>query len=115
MAGTRRRFLRLIGAGVISAAAILHFGLAGQGDWPALPGPGRLAPTVWSPGESAGVRQLDKGWTGPKPGHGAACTPVVLTPVGFAIGQPMAEALGWPASKVGWKAVIDLASPALPD
>lgn len=36
--------------------------------------------------------------------------PVVLTPVGFAMWQPMAEALGWPAKKIGWKTVINLAN-----
>ena len=57
---------------------------------------GRLTPTVWSPGESVWVEQLDKGWTGAKPAHSEACKPVVLTPVGLAMWQPMAEALGWP-------------------
>ena len=167
MAGTRRGFLTLLGAGIVSAAAILYVGLAGQGGLPGLPGfgadpvkvtiasavtkrgwleasaeafaragqrtasgrsieieianvlsgdsllaiqEGRLTPTVWSPGESVWVEQLDKGWTGTKPAHSAACKPVVLTPVGFAMWQPMAEALGWPDKKIGWKTILDLAN-----
>ena len=167
MAGTRRGFLTLLGAGVLSAAAILYVGLAGQGGLPALPGfgaepvrvtiasavtkrgwleaaaadfaageaqtasgrpiqieitnvlsgdsllaiqEGRLTPTVWSPGESVWVEQLGKGWTGAKPAHSEACKPVVLTPVGLAMWQPMAEALGWPEKRIGWQTILDLAN-----
>lgn len=167
MAGSRRGFLTLLGAGAATAAAIVYVGLAEQGSLPALPGlapevvevqiassvtkrkwleaaaasfaetdprtqdgkaihitisnvlsgdsmlaiqEGRLAPTVWSPGESAWVDQLDKDWQGTGPAHTEACQPVVLTPVGFAMWRPMAEALGWPEKKVGWKTLIDLAN-----
>lgn len=71
---------------------------------------GRLTPTVWSPGESAWVDQLDKDWRGALPAHGEACAPVVRTPVGFAMWRPMAEALGWPGKPVGWQTLIDLAN-----
>ena len=167
MAGSRRGFLTLLGAGVATAAAIVYVGLAGPGGLPTLPGltpdavevsiassvtkrkwleaaaegfqgtdprtkngrpiritisnvlsgdsmlaikEGRLSPTVWSPGESAWVDQLDQGWQGSKPTHSQDCKPVVLTPVGFAIWKPMAEALGWPEKKVGWNTLIQLAN-----
>jgi Ca-activated chloride channel family protein len=71
---------------------------------------GRLAPTVWSPGESAWTEQLDAGWTGASPAHSEACAPVVLTPVGFAMWRPMAEALGWPGTPIGWQTILDLAN-----
>lgn len=54
--------------------------------------------------------QLDKDWSGDTPAHSEACKPVVLTPVGFAMWRPMAEALGWPDRKIGWKTLIDLAN-----
>ena len=41
MAGSRRGFLTLLGAGAATAAAILYVGLAGPGGLPTLPG---LAP-----------------------------------------------------------------------
>lgn len=167
MAGARRGFLTLLGAGAATAAAIVYVGLAGPDGLPSLPGlspeavevsvassvtkrswleaaaagfqaddprtksgkpiritisnvlsgdsmlaiqEGRLTPTVWSPGESAWVDQLDQGWQGARPAHSQACAPVVLTPVGLAMWKPMAEALGWPDRKVGWKTLVDLAN-----
>lgn len=73
---------------------------------------GTLQPTVWSPGESAWVDQLDERWGR---GHTTAihskdCKPTVLTPVGFAMWRPMAEALGWPSQPIGWKTLVDLAN-----
>jgi len=47
---------------------------------------------------------------GAAPAHSDACKPVVLTPVGLTMWQPMAEALGWPDKKIGWKTILDLAN-----
>lgn len=73
---------------------------------------GNLQPTVWSPGESAWVDQLADSWkrSHSRPIHSAPCQPTVLTPVGFAMWRPMAEALGWPGKPIGWKTLIDLAN-----
>jgi Ca-activated chloride channel family protein len=73
---------------------------------------GQLQPTVWSPGETAWVEQLDDRWnrSHPVPITSGACAPTVLTPVGLAMWRPMAEALGWPDRPVSWRRLIDLAN-----
>lgn len=73
---------------------------------------GTLQPTVWSPGEAAWVDQLTQKWAlkNPKPITSAACTPTVHTPVGLAIWEPMAQALGWPNQPIRMAQLIDLAN-----
>ncbi len=73
---------------------------------------GQLKPVVWSPGEASWVSRMSQLWAG---NHAQtlitqACKPTVYTPSGVAIWRPMAEALGWPNKKIGWKTVIDLAA-----
>lgn len=71
-----------------------------------------LQPTVWSPGETTWVDQLNERWNrgGGKPVNSAPCAPTVLTPVGLAMWRPMAEALGWPDTPVSLKALVELAN-----
>jgi Ca-activated chloride channel homolog len=73
---------------------------------------GTLQPTVWSPGEAAWVDQLTQKWALKNQGPimTSACAPTVLTPVGLAIWQPMAEALGWPDQPIRMAQLIDLAN-----
>jgi Ca-activated chloride channel family protein len=73
---------------------------------------GTLQPTVWSPGEAAWVDQLTQRWAvkNPKPISAADCVPTVHTPVGLAMWQPMAEALGWPDRPIRMAQLIDLAN-----
>jgi Ca-activated chloride channel homolog len=73
---------------------------------------GTLQPTVWSPGEVAWVDQLAQKWAlkNPKPITTAACAPTVHTPVGLAMWQPMAEALGWPDQPIRMAQLIELAN-----
>ncbi len=73
---------------------------------------GTLQPTVWSPGETAWVDQLNERWnrSHTTPITSAECAPTVLTPVGLAMWQPMAEALGWPDTPISLKTLIDLAN-----
>ena len=73
---------------------------------------GKLQPVVWSPGEESWTAQFNDRWAG---GHNRAamtqpCKPTIYTPSGLAMWQPMAEALGWPNKKIGWKTLIDLAA-----
>ncbi len=73
---------------------------------------GKLQPVVWSPGEDSWTAQFAERWAG---GHNRAamtqpCKPTIYTPSGLAMWQPMAEALGWPDKKIGWKTLIDLAA-----
>jgi Ca-activated chloride channel homolog len=73
---------------------------------------GTLQPTVWSPGEEAWVDQLTQKWAakGQGPIASEPCAPTVLTPVGLAMWQPMAEALGWPDRPIRMAQLIDLAN-----
>jgi Ca-activated chloride channel homolog len=73
---------------------------------------GTLQPTVWSPGEAAWVDQLTQKWAvkNPAPITTTACAPTVHTPVGLAMWQPMAEALGWPDKPIRMAQLIDLAN-----
>jgi Ca-activated chloride channel homolog len=72
---------------------------------------GLLKPAAWSPGETSWVTQLNESWKS-QTGHAAAtqpCRPTAYTPLGIAIWRPMAEALGWPKTKISWKMLIELA------
>ncbi|MFN5999317.1 MAG: substrate-binding domain-containing protein [Paracoccaceae bacterium] len=71
-----------------------------------------LQPTVWSPGEAAWVDQLAQKWAlrNPAPITSQNCAPTVHTPVGLAMWQPMAEALGWPDKPIRMAQLIDLAN-----
>jgi Ca-activated chloride channel homolog len=70
-------------------------------------------PVVWSPAAStwgAVVNQqlVDRGEE-PIVGEG---DPFMLTPLVIAMPQPMAEALGWPATPIGWSDILNLARSA---
>jgi Ca-activated chloride channel family protein len=78
---------------------------------------GTLKAHVFSPASSLVLPLLSDAWTG---AHGATEKPIVaradpllLSPVVIAMWQPMAQALGWPARKLGWHDLAALAtSPA---
>jgi Ca-activated chloride channel family protein len=70
-------------------------------------------PAVWSPAAStwgAVVNQqlVDRGEE-PIVGEG---DPFMLTPLVIAMPQPMAEALGWPSTPIGWSDILNLARSA---
>ena len=73
---------------------------------------GKLQPVVWSPGENTWVAQFQDHWQAKsgRPAMSEPCKPTVYTPMGIAMWRPMAEALGWPSKKIGWKTLIDLAA-----
>ena len=73
---------------------------------------GKLQPVVWSPGEDSWTAQFRDRWNerGNRPAMSESCKPTIYTPAGLAMWRPMAEALGWPNGKIGWKTVIDLAA-----
>ncbi len=72
----------------------------------------KLHPVVWSPGAESWVTQFREQW---RQTHGGSlisqpCRPTVYTPLGIAMWRPMAEALGWPESPIGWQTIVDLAA-----
>lgn len=69
---------------------------------------------VWSPASSLLVDVLNDRWAEAK-GLGSGepivkdAPPLLLSPVVIATWEPMAKALGWPAKRLGWKDLADLA------
>jgi Ca-activated chloride channel homolog len=75
---------------------------------------GTARPHVFSPASSAYLALLDRALSGqgPRPSRGAVsrCEPLVLSPVVVAMWRPMAEALGWPEKRLGWKDLLAVAA-----
>ena len=73
---------------------------------------GDLNPVAWSPGDGSWVEQINQSWQqrANKPINSQACQATVYAPLGFAIWRPMAEALGWPDTPIGWDTIVDLAA-----
>jgi Ca-activated chloride channel family protein len=77
---------------------------------------GTLKPHVFSPASSLVLPLLSDAWTG---AHGATdkpivagADPLVLSPVVIAMWEPMARALGWPGTKLGWHDIAAFAKSA---
>lgn len=73
---------------------------------------GNIQPAAWSPGDQSWVAQANDAWQlrANKPIASEACQPTVYAPLGFAMWRPMAEALGWPNTPIGWDTVVELAA-----
>ena len=72
---------------------------------------GGPAPVLWSPASSAWGEVLNQRLvdSGQSPMAAEDPTPFMLTPLVIAMPQPMAEALGWPDTPVGWSEILTLA------
>ena len=81
--------------------------LAGGWD-PASDGP---RPVIWSPASSAWGQILDQRLeVAGKPAMASdSASPFMVTPLVIAMPEPMAKALGWPDTPIGWKDVLALA------
>jgi len=73
---------------------------------------GNMTPVAWSPGDGSWVEQLNQSWQQRtnKPINSQECQPTVYAPLGFALWRPMAEALGWPDTPIGWDTIVELAA-----
>jgi Ca-activated chloride channel family protein len=73
---------------------------------------GELSPVAWSPGDGSWVEQINQSWQqrANKPINSQTCQATVYAPLGFAMWRPMAEALGWPETPIGWDTIVDLAA-----
>ncbi|MFQ5400186.1 MAG: VWA domain-containing protein [Anaerolineae bacterium] len=71
-----------------------------------------LHPVAWSPGDQSWVAQANDAWKQRtnKPIASEACPATIYAPLGFAMWRPMAEALGWPDTPIGWDAIVELAA-----
>ena len=78
----------------------------------ALNGAGAEEPVVWSPASSILIPVANDRWA--QTNNGAIfvddAPPLVLSPVVIAMWRPMAEALGWPNTPLGWGDIAELAS-----
>jgi Ca-activated chloride channel family protein len=71
----------------------------------------RDQPVIWSPASSILVPVAQDRWAGEN--NGAELIendppPLVLSPVVIAMWQPMAEALGWPNTPIGWADIAEI-------
>jgi Ca-activated chloride channel family protein len=68
-------------------------------------------PDVWSPASSGWVTLLQqRGGRSDRPSLVPPDTPrIAASPLVIAMPRPMAEALGWPRKKLGWREMLDLA------
>ena len=73
---------------------------------------GTLQPAAWSPGDGSWAAQANTTWEvrTNKPLASDACRPTIYAPLGFAMWRPMAEAMGWPDTPIGWDTITDLAA-----
>src|SRR5437868_533849 len=62
---------------------------------------GQLKVTIWSPSASSWLEVLKQEGGNPNVAVGQP-RPLVLTPVVISMWKPMAEALGWPNTPIGW-------------
>ncbi len=67
-------------------------------------------PTIWSPASSSWGTILNQllSDAGEQPMAPNDPTPFMLTPLVIAMPKPMAEALGWPDTPIGWKDILAL-------
>jgi hypothetical protein len=71
-----------------------------------------IQPVVWSPGYMSWVEQANQIWQDMGNGAlvGEGCPRVVYAATSFAMWQPMAEAMGWPDTPIGWEDIVELAT-----
>lgn len=69
-------------------------------------------PTIWSPASAAWGQVLNQRLAekGEPPMAPEDPTPFMLTPLVIAMPEPMAEALGWPDTPIGWADILALAN-----
>jgi len=69
-------------------------------------------PVIWSPAASSWGQILNQRLAdaGEEPIAAENPTPFMLTPLVIAMPEPMAEALGWPDTPIGWRQILDLAN-----
>jgi Ca-activated chloride channel family protein len=71
-----------------------------------------ITPTIWSPTERSWVEEANVVWRDrtSRPLVSEACPVSVYSPIGFAMWRPMAEAMGWPDTPIGWNEIVELSA-----
>jgi Ca-activated chloride channel family protein len=67
---------------------------------------GQLNVTIWSPSASTWLEVLKQ--ESNNPNIAVSNKPLVLTPVVIGMWKPMAEAMGWPNTPIGWSDMLEL-------
>lgn len=73
---------------------------------------GKIQPVVWSPGSDLWVTAINQQWQD-RNGRvltDESCPATLRLPLAIAMWQPMAEALGWPDSPIGWDDLTTLST-----
>jgi Ca-activated chloride channel family protein len=73
---------------------------------------GKILPVVWSPGSDLWVTSINQAW---QDREGAllineSCPATLRLPLTITMWKPMAEALGWPDTPIGWDDLADLST-----
>ncbi|MDX1663358.1 MAG: VWA domain-containing protein [Candidatus Promineifilaceae bacterium] len=73
---------------------------------------GALQPTAFSPGDTSWVNQANERWQDlyNRLLVRDECPRLVYTAIGLGMWRPMAEAMGWPDTPIGWQDLVDLAN-----
>ncbi len=73
---------------------------------------GKIKPTVWSPGSQLWVSRINQAWSD-RSGRDliqSECPATIQVPLAIAMWEPMARALGWPDTPVGWNDLAALSN-----
>jgi Ca-activated chloride channel family protein len=73
---------------------------------------GEIQPVVWSPGSDLWVTAINQSWRD-RTGRALtdeSCPATLRLPLAIAMWRPMAEALGWPDTPIGWDDLADLST-----
>jgi Ca-activated chloride channel family protein len=73
---------------------------------------GETKPVVWSPGSDLWVTAINQAWRD-RTGRALtdeSCPATLRLPLAIAMWRPMAEALGWPETPIGWNDLADLSA-----
>ncbi|NJL93361.1 MAG: solute-binding protein [Anaerolineae bacterium] len=73
----------------------------------------RCEPAAWSPSDQIRVEGTNQEWRDTNNNQSlisATCPSTLSIPIGIAMWEPMARALGWPTASIGWDDIIALAT-----
>jgi Ca-activated chloride channel family protein len=73
---------------------------------------GKVKPVVWSPGSDLWVTSINQAWQDREGRRliSEDCPPTLRLPLAIAMWRPMAEALGWPDTPIGWDDLAELST-----
>jgi Ca-activated chloride channel family protein len=73
---------------------------------------GNIRPTVWSPGSQLWLTRINQAWSD-RTGRNlinSECPATIRVPLAIAMWEPMARAMGWPETPIGWNDLAALSN-----